>query len=363
MAKPAGATCNLQCSYCYYLEKDTPYMDDTVLEAYIRNYIREQPSQQVDFVWQGGEATLQGIPFYKKALQLQKQYRNGKVITNSFQTNGTLLTDDWCRFFRDNNFLVGISIDGPAELHDPYRVNKGGKATFKQVMRGLRLLLKHRVEFNTLTVVHDLNVRKPMEVYRFLKREGSEYMQFIPLVGKKEAVNPLEFGQFMSNIFDEWVKRDVGRYFVPVFDAALANEVGVPAGSCVFNDYCGQSIVIEHNGDVFACDHFVEPQYKIGNVLTGGLQEMMHSDKQQAFGLNKFRLLPAACGTCDVYKYCRGECPKNRQSDGLNYLCEGYRLFFRHIRPYMQFMANELAQQRSPANVMRYASTGFPPLN
>lgn len=338
-------------------------MQPDVLEAYIRSYIQEQPGNQVDFVWQGGEATLQGIAFYKTALQLQKKYRQGKTITNAFQTNGTLLNDEWCRFFKDNNFLVGISIDGPAHLHDPYRVNKGGKPTFKNVMRGLALLIKHKVEFNTLTVVHDLNAAAPSDVYRFLKLAGSRYMQFIPLVGKKEQVSPRAFGRFMATIFDEWVRKDVGRFFVPTFDAALANEAGVPAGSCTFNDYCGQSIVIEHNGDVYACDHFVDPAYKIGNVLTETLQQMMHSEKQLQFGEDKYRLLAADCKKCDVYQYCKGECPKNRMQGGLNYLCEGYRLFFRHARPYLQFMASELAHQRSPANIMIHYASTLPPLN
>lgn len=391
LAKPTGPVCNLDCAYCYYLEKEKMYpgtsnfrMSEETLEVFTRKYIHEQPGPEVTFVWQGGEPALLGLDYYKTALRFQKKYGSGKQIHNSFQTNGVLLNDEWCQFFRENNFLIGISIDGPEKLHDAYRLNKGGKGTFSKVVRGIELLKKHKVDFNTLTVVNDINSEKPLEVYHFLKQIGSGFIQFIPIIEyisadhspeklslvlpehktKKEAelapwsVRPLKFGKFLSAIFDEWVKKDVGRYFVQIFDATLANEAGVPAGICVFNERCGDALAIEHNGDIYSCDHFVYPEYKLGNINTSTLKKMLLLPEQQKFGDDKYDTLPLQCKQCDVYKYCRGECPKNRflttQSgeQGLNYLCEGYKLFFRHVKPYMRFMANELAHQRSPANVM-----------
>ncbi|MGV3509899.1 MAG: anaerobic sulfatase-maturation protein [Sphingobacteriaceae bacterium] len=390
LAKPTGPVCNLDCTYCYYLEKEKMYpgnpnftMNAETLETFTRKYIHEQPGKEVTFVWQGGEPTLLGIDFFKKALTLQKKYGSGKIIHNSFQTNGVLLNDEWCLFFKENNFLIGISIDGPEEVHNMYRKNKGEQGTFSKVMNAINLLKKHKVDFNTLTVVNNVNVEKPLEIYRFLKQIGSGYIQFIPIVERistevpengLELVLPeyqaeatlsnwsvpsLQFGKFLVAIFNEWVKKDVGRVFVQIFDSTLANEVGVPAGVCLFNKYCGDALAIEHNGDVFSCDHFVYPEYKIGNINTTSIKKMLLEPRQIKFGLDKYDSLPQQCKTCDVLNYCYGECPKNRFSTtssgepGLNYLCEGYKLFFRHVKPYMKFMANELAHQRSPANVMR----------
>ena len=389
LAKPTGPICNLDCSYCYYLEKENMYpgnpnfmMNEETLETFTRKYIHEQPGSEVTFAWQGGEPTLLGINYLKKALELQKKYGSGKIIHNAFQTNGVLLDDDWCSFFKENNFLIGISIDGPEEIHNKYRLNKGGQGTFAKVIKAIELLKQHKVEFNTLTVVNDLNVERPSEVYKFLKQIGSGYIQFIPVVERVSAEKPanglelvlpgyqkeanlsswsvpsLKFGKFLVAIFNEWIKKDVGRVCVQIFDSTLANEVGVPADVCVFNKYCGDSLAIEHNGDVFSCDHFVYPEYKIGNINTTSVKKMLMQPEQIKFGLDKYDSLPQQCKTCDVFSYCFGECPKNRflttleGEGGLNYLCEGYKFFFRHVKPYMKFMANELAQARSPANVM-----------
>lgn len=389
MAKPTGPSCNLNCAYCYYLEKGKLFgdkqdlvMKEETLEIFIQKYIREEPSREVTFVWQGGEPTLLGIPYFKKVVQLQKKHAAGKFIHNSLQTNGTLLNEEWCRFFKDNHFLIGISIDGPEALHDQYRLNKGGKGTYKKVIRSIELLRKHSVEFNTLTVVNDVNVERPLEVYHFLKNIGSHYIQFIPVIERVAAgcasealklvfpayngeaaiapwsVPATKWGMFLVTIFNEWVKQDVGKTYVQLFDAALANEVGMPAGICIFNERCGNAIAMEHNGDLFSCDHYVYPEYKLGNIHTDSIQELLQSPAQQQFGNDKSSKLPRQCKNCDVYNYCRGECPKNRILDNdLNYFCEGYKLFFRHIRPYMKFMANELAHRRPPANIMRYATT------
>ncbi len=394
LAKPTGPFCNLDCTYCYYLEKEKMYPDtpsfmmtDETLEVFTRKYIHEQPGREVTFAWQGGEPTTAGLDFYKKALAFQKKYGSGKIIHNSFQTNGILLNDEWCEFFSANNFLIGISIDGPEHLHNVYRLNRGGKGTFSKVMKAIELLKKYKVEFNTLTVVNNLNAEKPLEVYRFLKQIGSKYMQFIPITeriacnandtelslilpeyGEQAEVSSWSvpakaYGNFLTVIFNEWVRKDVGRYFVQIFDATLANEVGVQAGVCLFNKTCADALAIEHNGDLFSCDHYVFPEYKIGNIHTTNLKRALLDPKHQQFGEKKFDSLPRQCKTCDVYLYCRGECPKNRflttrsGEEGLNYLCEGYRQFFRHVKPYIHFMANELAHQRPPANVM-YAKIG-----
>jgi uncharacterized protein len=388
MAKPTGALCNLNCNYCYYLEKENMYegtssfkMDEELLETFTRKYIHEHPSRELSFLWQGGEPTLLGIGFYEKALQLQKKYGSGKVISNAFQTNGILLNDDWCEFFKKNNFLVGISIDGPQQLHDQYRTHKGGQGSFDKVMRGIELLKKHRVEFNTLTVINNLNVEHPQTVYRFLKQIGSTHLQFIPVVERiscsKEqslslvlpdyqgqadiapwSVSPAKYGQFLVAIFKDWVKKDVGRIFVQLFEAALANEVGVPAGVCLFNQCCGDAFVMEHNGDIFSCDHYVYPEYKLGNVRSTKLNRLTELPFQQQFGLNKYTSLPEECLECSVKKYCWGECPKHRFVESksgernLNYFCESYKAIFGYARPYVKFMANEFRNERSPANVM-----------
>ncbi|WP_069658360.1 anaerobic sulfatase-maturation protein [Arcticibacter eurypsychrophilus] len=391
LANPTGPICNLNCTYCYYLEKEKIYpgissfkMTEQTLEVFTRKYIHEQPGPEVTFVWQGGEPSLLGLDYYKKALQFQQKYGSGKRIHNSFQTNGALLNDEWCLFFKEHNFLIGISIDGPKVLHDKYRLDKGGHGTFSKVMEAIALLKKHQVEFNTLTVINNINSEYPLEVYRFLKQIGSQYMQFIPIVEQVAegvlpegvvllspdyagnttlapwSVSPLKFGKFLVAIFNEWVKRDVGQYFVQIFDATLANEAGVAPGICVFSERCGNALAIEHNGDLYACDHYVYPEYKLGNIHSTSLKRVLLSDEQQLFGLNKYDSLPRQCKECDVYNYCKGECPKNRflvsttNEDGLNYLCEGYKLFFRHVKPYMKYMNNELLHQRPPAQVMNW---------
>lgn len=391
MAKPIGSTCNLNCKYCYYLEKEKLYqnrkkleMSDELLELFTKSYIEAQPGKEVLFTWHGGETTLRDISFYKKALQLQKKYGRGKQIDNVLQTNGTRLNDDWCKFFKDNHFLIGISIDGPEHCHDMYRRNKGGKPTFAQVMKGIELLQQHEVEFNTLSVINDYNVQFPLDVYRFFKEIGSQYMQFSPIVERISesradgltllppdeniegrlaswSVDPVKFGEFYIEIFDEWVRNDVGRYYVQLFDATLANMVGVQPGVCIFAEKCGHAVAMEFNGDVYACDHYVFPEYKLGNVRTQTIYEMVFQEKQLQFGEDKKAKLPQQCLRCEVRKFCHGECPKNRIArtadgePGLNYLCAGLKAFFTHALPYMEFMANELHFKRAPANVMYHA--------
>lgn len=391
MAKPIGSLCNLDCKYCYYLEKEKLYqnrkkleMSDELLEIFTKSYIEAQPVKEVLFTWHGGETTLRDISFYRKALQLQKKYGRGRQIDNVLQTNGTLLSDEWCRFFKDNNFLIGISIDGPEHCHDVYRTNKGGRPTFKQVMRGIELLQKHQVEFNTLSVINDYNSQFPLDVYRFFKEIGSQFMQFAPVVERVSderadgltllppndkidgklaswSVDPKKFGQFYIEIFDEWVRNDVGVYFVQMFDAMLANMVGAQPGVCIFAEKCGHAVAMEFNGDVYACDHFVFPEYKLGNVRNQTIFEMMFLEKQLRFGSDKKDKLPRQCQECEVLKFCHGECPKNRIAKtadgepGLNYLCAGFKAFFNHALHYMEFMANELHHKRPPANVMFYA--------
>ena len=395
MAKPNGSSCNLNCSYCYYLEKEKLYdkrknleMSDSTLEKYIESYIQVQPVPEVLFTWHGGETLLRDISFYKKALTLQKKYGRGRNIDNALQTNGTLLTDEWCKFFKDNNFLIGISIDGPEHCHDIYRKNKAGKATFSQVMRGIELLQKHEVEFNTLSVINDYNVDYPLEIYNFFKEIGSKYMQFSPIVEKITQTRPdglhlfppdglgsdesviapwtvdaKKFGQFYITIFDEWIKKDVGKYYIQLFDSALAGTIGEQPGVCIFGETCGHATAMEFNGDVYACDHYVFPEYKIGNVNTHTIYEMTFSEKQLRFGTDKRDTLPTQCRQCEFLKLCHGECPKNRiiktktGEPGLNYLCEGYYAFWKHSQPYMEFMGNELFFKRAPANVMDWAKS------
>ncbi|MDL2322983.1 anaerobic sulfatase-maturation protein [Bacteroidales bacterium OttesenSCG-928-A17] len=390
MAKPVGSACNLNCSYCYYLEKEKLYpnrkkmlMNDELLGKYIESYINSHTVPEVLFTWHGGETLLAGIPFYRKAFALQKKYGRGRRIDNSLQTNGVLLNDEWCRFFKENNMLIGISIDGPEHCHDVYRKNRGGQGTFMQVMRGIELLQKHDVDFNVLAVINDYNVEYPLDVYHFFKQIGAQYMQFTPIVERVSpsrsdglvllpptksddaslaqwTVDPQKFGQFYISIFDEWVRNDVGQYFIQLFDSTLANFVGEMPGTCIFGKSCGHASVMEFNGDVYSCDHFVFPEYKLGNIHQKTIFEMMFSDKQLKFGDNK-RKLPQQCLECEFLKFCNGECPKNRIStdkygnEGLNYLCSGYKAFFKHTMPYMTFMANELRFKRSPANVMYYA--------
>jgi uncharacterized protein len=391
MAKPVGPICNLDCRYCFYLEKENLYgrkqdwaMPDPVLESYIAQFITAQDAPEISFAWQGGEPTLLGVDFFRKVVAIQNQHANGKKIENAFQTNGVLLDDHWGEFLAENHFLVGISIDGPAELHDFYRVDKGGAPTFNRVMRGLRFLKKHHVDFNALTVVNRQNSQHALRVYRFLKGIGSQFMQFIPiverlaktanpdglvLIGPRDphtadvsewSVEPRQYGAFLSTIFDEWVRNDVGQYYVQLFDVTLESWLGLEPSLCVFRPTCGSAMALEHNGDLYSCDHYVYPENKLGNIMEQPLRTLVNSAQQRSFGLDKRDSLPRYCRECDVRFACNGECPKHRfistpdGEPGLNYLCAGYKLFFQHVDPYMKFMANELRHQRPPANVMAW---------
>ncbi len=390
MTKPVGPICNLDCKYCFYLEKEMLYpntrrweMAPGVLERYIQQYIAAQPVEEVHFAWQGGEPTLLGVDFFRTVVALQQKHGGGKAINNALQTNATLIDDEWGHFLNENHFLVGVSLDGPRELHDHYRVDKGNAPTFDRVMRGLAKLKEHQVEFNTLTVVNRHNSQYPLEVYEFLKEVGSRFMQFIPVVERKAAepgsdglvlvqpsfrhsaevtewsVEPLAYGRFLTQIFDEWVKKDVGRYFVQQFDVALESWLGLEASLCVFRKTCGSALAMEHTGDLYSCDHFVYPENKLGNITETNLEQMVSSQQQKSFGLDKLNSLPRMCRECDVRFACNGECPKHRflttpdGEPGLNYLCAGYKHFFHHVDPHMQFMAAELRASRPPANVMR----------
>jgi uncharacterized protein len=398
MTKPIGPICNLDCKYCFYLEKEnlyasrpghTPHSDwkmaDDVLESYVRQYIEAQQADTINFAWQGGEPTLLGVDFFRRVVAFQKKYGDNKHIENAFQTNGVLLDDEWGEFLAQSKFLVGLSIDGPRALHDHYRVDKGNQPTFNRVVAGLNMLKKHGVEFNTLTVVNRHNARKPLEVYRFLKEIGSGYLQFIPVVERvaREAndaglvlikpsdsadarvsewsVDPVDYGNFLCAIFDEWVRNDVARYYIQIFDVALETWVGMPASLCVFRETCGSAMAMEHNGDLYSCDHFVYPENKLGNIMKHPLELLVDSAQQAKFGLDKRDSLPRYCRECDVRFACNGECPKHRfirtpdGEAGLNYLCAGYKMFFHHVDPYMRFMGGELRQGRPPANVMRWA--------
>jgi uncharacterized protein len=379
MVKPRGPVCNLDCGYCYYLSKERLYpgsdfrMPDDVLESFTRQYIEAQRVPEVTFGWQGGEPLLMGIDFFRRAIELQGRYRRpGMRLVNSIQTNGVLLDDAWCRFFRRHDFLVGLSLDGPRELHDAYRRDKGGAPTFERVMRGAALLQEHQVAFNVLTTVHAANAGHPLEVYRFIRDElGAEFIQFIPIVQRHNetgfqegteltdrSVTGRQYGDFLIAIFDEWVRHDVGRVFVQIFDVALAAWMGQRPGLCVFEETCGLGLAMEHNGDLYACDHFVEPRYRLGNIQETPLAELVVSERQRRFGLSKRDGLPRVCRECDVRFVCNGACPKNRllaaPGDGrrLSVLCEGYKAFFTHVDRPMRMMVEELRARRPPANVM-----------
>lgn len=381
MIKPRGAICNLDCTYCYYLSKELLYpgsrfrMAKDLLEEYTRQYIEAQAVPEVTFAWQGGEPTLMGLDFFRLAIEMQQKYRRpGMQIQNTLQTNGTTLNDEWCDFFRENNFLIGLSIDGPRELHDAYRVDKGGKPTFERVMEALALLKKNQVEFNILTTLHAANATHPLEVYRFLRDEVStQFMQFIPIVERDNqtgfqegeqlttrSITGKQYGDFLIAIFDEWVRHDVGRVYVQIFDIALAAWTGNAPGLCVFEETCGTALAMEHNGDVYSCDHFVEPRYKLGNLRQRPLLAMVSSPQQQQFGQAKRDALPRYCRECSVRFVCNGGCPKDRVlhtpdgEPGLNYLCDGFKAFFTHIDKPMRFMAEELQARRAPANIMYY---------
>ncbi|NDV77408.1 anaerobic sulfatase-maturation protein [Dysgonomonas sp. 511] len=371
MLKPVGAVCNLRCQYCYYLEKKGLYPDiknhvmtEELLEEFIEQYLNSQTQPEVLFTWHGGEALMRNIGFYKKALELQRKYGRGRHIENCLQTNGTLLTDEWCRFFKENNFLIGISIDGPQHCHDKYRKTRDGRPSFYNVMKGISLLKKHGVEFNVMGVVNDYNVDYPLEFYNFFKSIDCRYIQFAPIVETEDGqpaswnVPAEKWGDFLIAIFDEWVKQDVGKYYIQYFDSTLANWVGEKPGVCILAKTCGHAGVMEFNGDVYSCDHFVYPEYKLGNIRKDTLTGMMYSDRQIKFGNDKYEKLPSTCKDCEFLFACYGECPKNRiikteqGEDGLNYLCKGYYKFFRHVAPYMDFMKKELENKRPPANIM-----------
>lgn len=401
MPKPTGSVCNLDCTYCYYLEKEKLYpdtqdyeMNNEVLESFIKQYIKAQNVSKITFTWQGGEPTLLGVDYFKKAVEFQNKYSDGKEVLNSFQTNGVLLDDEWCEFFGENNFLVGLSVDGPEAIHDKYRLYKGKQASFEKVIRGVEYLQKHKIEFNTLTCVSESNQDSPLEVYNFLKEIGSKFMQFIPVVERissnnKDSVKLVKpdhenasvtgwsvkaenYGEFLIKIFDDWVLNDVGKRFIQIFDVALESWFGVSQTLCVFKDTCGRALALEFNGDLYSCDHYVYPENKLGNILEEGLKKLVNSDKQLEFGDNKLLSLPKYCLNCEVRFACNGECPKHRiiitpdGETGLNYLCAGYKNFFHHVDPYMKFMVNELKNKRPPANVMKWAeekNNGFPNYN
>ncbi|MGA2538673.1 MAG: anaerobic sulfatase maturase [Terracidiphilus sp.] len=391
LAKPIGPICNLDCKYCFYLEKEALYpntadwgMSPAVLESFIEQYIGQQATDEIFFAWQGGEPTLLGVDYFKQIVALESRYAHGKRIHNAFQTNGVLLDDRWGEFLAENQFLVGISIDGPEELHDTYRLDKGGQPTFQRVMRGVEVLRTHGVEFNTLTTVHRANSYSPVEVYRFLCQLGGGLIQFIPIVERigpavanggltliapsstQEAqvapwsVEPHQYGEFLCRIFDEWVRRDVGRHFVQIFEESLQMWTGLPSNLCVFRETCGSALAIEHNGDLYSCDHFVYPENRLGNIMEQPLETLGRSPQQQTFGNDKLLALPQQCMRCDVRFACNGECPKHRFAytadgeGGLNYLCAGYMRFFRHIDRPMRFMAEQLRWGQSPAHVMNW---------
>jgi len=385
MVKPIGSICNLHCDYCYYLDKKelsplngSNKMSDATLELFIEQYINAQPIGQVLFTWHGGEPLLLGIEYYRKAIRLQKIYGRHKQIDNVLQTNGVLLTDEWCRFFKENNFLIGISIDGPAYCHNRYRKTIKNEGSFLQALEGIKLLQKYQVEFNVLSVVNNYNVQYPLEIYHFFKEIGAKYIQFSPVVERLNSesglltsamstqgeltpwsVGSLDYGKFLNTIFDEWVRNDVGEIFVITFDDTLANFVDVPAGTCVYAETCGHVAALEANGDLYSCDHFVFPEFKQGNIHEQTITEMMLSPEQIKFGSNKSKSLSSQCLKCKFLKLCNGECPKNRiirLPDGStqNYLCQGLKHYFNHVEPYMQFMTNELKNNRSPENVIRW---------
>ncbi len=373
VAKPRGAVCNLSCAYCYYLPKERLYpgsssrMSDQLLESFVRQTVEAHRAPEVTFTWQGGEPTLMGLDFFRRAVRLQRTHRRpGTTIHNALQTNATLLTDEWCRFLRENGFLVGVSLDGPRSCHDPYRVDRGGAPTFDRVMRGVELLREHGVEFNVLACVHAANAARGPEVYRFLRDEvRAPMVQLIPVVERDDAggvtersVTGKQYGDFLVAVFDEWVRRDVGRFFVQLFDVALGVWLGQPSTLCVFAETCGDALALEHTGDLYSCDHFVEPRHRLGSIARTPLAELVGSPAQRRFGLDKRDRLPRYCRQCEVRFACNGGCPKDRflltpdGETGLNSLCEGLKAFFTHVDRPMRVMADLLRQRRSPAEVM-----------
>lgn len=379
LVKPTGAICNLRCQYCFFLEKEKLYpgskfaMTDVVLQTYMRQLIEAHRTSEIAVAWQGGEPTLMGLDFFKRSIRYQKKLaRPGNTFLNTIQTNGTLINDEWAAFFKENNFLVGISIDGPPDVHDRYRVDRGGKPTLDRVLKGLSFLQKHNVDWNALTTIHHASAGKGAEVYRFLRDEcKAEFIQLIPIVERESkdgvptgkavtdrSTTAVEFGQFLIDVFEEWVRRDIARVYVQMLDVALANWYGEPPVVCVFSKYCGTALALEHNGDMYSCDHFVEPAHKLGNILKQHMIELVASDQQARFGRDKHDRLPEYCRKCDVLFACHGACPKDRFLDtpegepGLNYLCDGYKAFFHNIDKPMRAMVDLLKQKRSPSELM-----------
>jgi uncharacterized protein len=398
LAKPTGAICNLDCKYCFFLSKEMLYpgsrfrMADDLLETYIRQLLESQPGPEVIVGWQGGEPTLMGLDFFKRSVDLVERHKKpGQHVTYTIQTNGTRLDDEWSAFFKAHKVLVGLSVDGPRALHDAYRVDKGGRGTFDDVMRGWRVLAKHGVDVNILCTVHAANADHPLEVYRFFRDElKTEFIQLIPIIERvtsemlpvankgwgehgsdprplfvleghevtNRSVTAEQWGRFLIGIFDEWVRRDVGKVYVQMFDAALASWVGAPASMCIFSETCGSALALEHNGDLYSCDHFVEPAYLLGNITQVHMLELVTSEQQRRFGLAKRDTLPRYCRECTVRFACHGECPKNRfiltpdGEPGLNYLCAGYLAFFKHIDPHMRLMADLLRRGRFADEIM-----------
>ena len=391
MVKPVGSACNLRCDYCYYLEKQHLYanegrqmLSDELLERFIREYIESQTTPEVLFTWHGGEPLVRPLAFYEKVVRLQQHYARGRRIANSLQTNGTLINDDWARFFHDQGWLIGVSLDGPEAYHDAFRRTRGGGPSFRNVIRGIDILNRHAVEWNALAVANRLNGDHPLSFYRFFKNIGCRYIQVTPVVerlahhddGRQLAslvdegqlapfsIRPKQWGNFLCTIFDEWVRHDVSMFFINIFDATLANWVGVAPGLCTMAKHCGHAGVMEHNGDVYSCDHFVFPEYKLGNIHEQSLVEMMYSERQRRFGRAKADSLPTQCRECQWLNACHGECPRNRfirtanGEPGLNYLCEGYRQYFSHVAPYMDVMKRLLGEKRPPAEIMDMLATG-----
>ena len=381
MVKPVGSLCNMRCKYCYYLDKAAlynnhqPQMSDELLENYIRANIEGNNSPVIAFAWHGGEPLLAGKEFFRKAVALQQKYAEGRTVENSIQTNGLLVDDEWCAIFRDNNFLVGVSIDGPESIHDAHRVDAGGQPTFARVMRGIEKLYRNRVEYNTLTTINIHSEGRGAEVYNFL-RGISVFMQFLPVAellcdgriqspeAQKADIAPWSvsargFGEFMCDIFDIWVKKDVGRRYVQLFDATLALMVGVQPSVCSLCETCGSGLTVEHNGDVYCCDHFVYPEYKIGNIHTDRLADLAYCDRQFEFGVAKRALLPRECRHCKFYNLCHGECPKHRFIDdnrgeyGKNYLCDGYKIFYEHTEGAMKQMKDLILAGKPAADIMK----------
>lgn len=388
MAKAAGPLCNIRCQYCYYTEKQHLFstkrseMSYEVLEAFVRQYIETQQSPDILFTWHGGEPLLRSLDFYKRALRLQKYYGRGRRVSNCLQTNGLLLTPEWCRFLADEHWLVGISIDGTQEMHDAYRKDATGRGTWERVMQSIRMLNEYGVEWNAMATINQANVHSPQNFYQFFRDTlGCQFLQFTPVVERLKqysdgrhlasmgeegcavapySVHPAEWGTFLCGVFDEWVRNDVGKMFVQIFDATLAGWMGVTPGVCAYAEECGHAMVMEHNGDLYPCDHFVFPEYRLGNLLHEGLPKMAYGVRQDAFSRLKRESLPKQCRCCIWLKACHGECPRLRFSytadgePGLNYLCAGYSMFFQHVAPYMDYMRNELLAGRTADGVMRH---------